>query len=228
MTTYFTDKAFRFLRALEHNNEREWFHAHKADYETHLREPFQRLLTDLQPDLATVSLHYRADPKKMNGSLFRIHRDTRFSNNKAPYKNWQSARLFHERHRETAAPAWYLQLRPDDSFFAAGIWNPESPVLRQIRQFIVDNPAGWKSAAHAPTFRRRYRMSESDMLVRRPRGFPEDFPFIDDLRHRNFVFMRSLDADLITGPGLRQTLIRALKAPAPFMGYLCAALALAF
>ena len=176
MTTYFTNKAFRFLRALERNNEREWFHAHKADYEAHLREPFQRLLTDLQPDLATVSLHYRADPKKMNGSLFRIHRDTRFSSNKAPYKNWQSARLYHERHRETPAPAWYLQLRPGDSFFAAGIWHPESAVLRQIRQFIVDNPAGWKAAAHAPAFRRRYRMSEADMLVRRPRGFRRTSP----------------------------------------------------
>ena len=228
MPTYFTDKTFRFLRTLARNNEREWFHAHKPDYEAHVREPFQRLLIDLQPDLATVSLHYRADPKKVNGSLFRIHRDTRFSNNKAPYKNWQSARLYHERHRETPAPAWYLQLRPGDSFFAAGIWRPDSPVLRQIRQFIVDNPASWKAAAHAPAFRRRYRMSGTDMLVRRPRGFPEDFAFIDDLRHRNFVFMRSLDDDVVTGPRLRQVLARDLAATAPFMDYLCAALELEF
>lgn len=228
MTHYFTDKAFRFLRALSRNNGREWFHAHKADYETHLREPFQRLLADLQPDLATVSLHYRADPKKVNGSLFRIHRDTRFSRNKAPYKDWQSARLFHERHRETAAPAWYLQLRPGNCFFAAGIWHPESPVLRQLRQFIVDNPAGWKAAAHAPAFRRRYRLSEADMLVRPPRGFPPDFAWIDDLRRRNFVAVRDLEDSLLTGPRLRQTLVRDLKATASFMDYLCAALDLEF
>ena len=95
MATYFSDKTFRFLRALARNNEREWFHAHKADYEAHVRDPMQRLVSDLQPDLATVSLHYRADPKAVGGSLYRIHRDIRFSRNKTPYKTWQGMRLFH-------------------------------------------------------------------------------------------------------------------------------------
>lgn len=228
MATYFSDKTFRFLRALARNNEREWFHAHKPDYDSHVREPLQRLVTDLQPDLATVSLHYRADPKAVGGSLYRIHRDIRFSRNKTPYKTWQGARLFHERFRETIAPLWYLHLQPGNCFVAAGIWRPESPALRRIRQFIVDNPAGWKAAAHAPAFRRRYRMGEDDMLVRPPRGFPADFAFIDDLRHRNFIALRDIDDSVVTGPRLRQVLARDLKATAPFMDYLCAALDLEF
>ncbi|MFZ7094842.1 DUF2461 domain-containing protein [Luteimonas dalianensis] len=228
MASYFTDKTFRFLRALARNNEREWFHAHKADYEAHVRDPMQRLVSDLQPDLATVSLHYRADPKAVGGSLYRIHRDIRFSRNKTPYKTWQGMRLFHERFRETIAPLWYLHLQPGNCFVAAGIWRPESPALRRIRQFIVDNPAGWKAAAHAPAFRRRYRMGTDDMLVRPPRGFPADFAFIDDLRHRNFIALRDLDDDVVTGPRLRQALARDLKATAPFMDYLCAALDLEF
>ena len=63
MTSSFRDKSFRFLRALACNNERAWFQAHKADYEAHVRAPFLRLLLDLQPALAEVSEHYRADPK---------------------------------------------------------------------------------------------------------------------------------------------------------------------
>src|SRR3546814_13504845 len=51
MTTYFPDKSFRFLRALARNNERAWFQAHKADYEAHVRSPFQALQADRQPDL---------------------------------------------------------------------------------------------------------------------------------------------------------------------------------
>lgn len=228
MSAYFSDKSFRFLRALARNNSREWFHAHKPDYEAHVREPFRRLLSDLQPDLAGISLHYRADPKSVGGSLFRIHRDTRFSGNKAPYKTWQGARLFHARSRETAAPSWYLHLQPGNSFFAAGIWHPESPVLRQIRQFIVDNPAGWRKAVHAPAFRRRYRLSEQEMLVRPPRGFPADFAYVDDLRHKNFIAVRDLDDATITGPRLRQALARDLKGSAPLVDYLCAALDLEF
>lgn len=228
MPTYFSDKTFRFLRGLARNNEREWFLAHKPDYEAHVREPLQRLVTDLQPDLAEVSLHYRADPKTVGGSLYRIHRDIRFSRNKTPYKTWQGMRLFHERFRETIAPLWYLHLQPGNCFIAAGIWRPESPALRQLRQFIVDNPAAWETAAHAPAFRRRYRMSTDDMLVRPPRGFPEDFPRIDDLRHRNFIVLRDLPDTTVTGPRLRQVLARDLKATAPFMDYLCAALDLEF
>ena len=140
MSTYFTDKSLKFLRALARHNERAWFQAHKADYEAHVREPFQRLLGDLQVPLARVSTHFRSDPAKVGGSLFRIHRDTRFSNDKTPYKTWQGARLFHERHRQVPAPSFYLHLQPGQSFVGAGLWHPEPPVQQQIRQFIFDNP----------------------------------------------------------------------------------------
>jgi uncharacterized protein (TIGR02453 family) len=228
MTTYFSDKAFRFLRALARHNERSWFHAHKQDYDAHVRDPLQRLVTDLQPDLAEVSPHFRADPRTVGGSLYRIQRDTRFANDKRPYKTWQGARLFHARRKELASPLFYLHIEPDNCFVAAGLWRPESPTLRQLRQFIVDNPAGWKAAAHAPAFRRRYAMDDEDMLVRPPRGFPADFPFLDDLRRRSFVAWRALDDDAVTGPRLRQVLAKDLHALAPFMDYLCAALDLEF
>ena len=122
MTTYFSDKSFRFLRGLARHNERTWFHAHKQDYEAHVREPFLRLLGDLQPPLAEVSTHYRADPRKVGGSLFRIHRDTRFASDKAPYKGWQGARLYHERSREVPAPSYYLHLQPGGCFVGGGLF----------------------------------------------------------------------------------------------------------
>lgn len=228
MSTYFTSKSFSFLRRLARNNERAWFHAHKADYERHVREPFQRLLGDLQAPLADISPHFRADPKAVGGSLFRIQRDTRFSGDKAPYKSWQGARLFHERRREVAAPSFYLHLQPGGSFIGGGLWHPQPDTQRRIRQFIVDNPGSWKAAAHAPALRRRFAMEESDMLVRPPRGFPADFAFIDDLKHRNWVLWRTLDDDTMTGPGLLRTVTRDLNALAPFLDYLCAALDLEF
>ncbi|TKS54072.1 DUF2461 domain-containing protein [Luteimonas yindakuii] len=228
MPAYFSDQSLRFLHNLSRHNERDWFHAHRADYETHVREPFQRLLADLQPDLAAVSLQFRADPRPVGGSLFRIHRDTRYAHDKSPYKRWQGAKLFHARHREVPTPSWYIHLQPGENFLAAGIWHPETPVLRRIRQFLVDNPQGWRRAAHDPALQRRWRLSEDEMLVRVPRGYPEDFEFRDDLRRRNFVIVRALDDATMTGPRLRQTIARELAATAPFMDYLCAALDLEF
>ena len=228
MASYFSDKSFRFLRALARHNERSWFHAHKADYEAYVREPFQRLLGDLQPALAGISLHYRADPKPVGGSMFRIQRDTRYAHDKTPYKPWQGARLFHYRRREVAAPSFYIHLEPGASFVGAGLWHPETHTQRRVRQFIFDNPGAWKAAAHAPAFSRRYTLGTRDMLVRPPRGYPPEFAHIDDLRRRNFTASRALDDANMTGPRLRATLERDLEALAPFVDYLCAALDLEF
>jgi len=228
MSTYFSPASLAFLHDLALHNNKTWFSTHKADYEQQVRVPFLRLITDLQPALAQVSPHFRADPRKVGGSLFRIYRDCRFSRNKSPYKTWQGARLFHYRHKQVPAPSFYIHLAPDASFVGAGIWHPESATQRRIRQFIFDNPAHWQSAVHDPAIKRRYQFESSEKLVRPPLGFPTDFAFIDDLKQRNWVLCRPLADSTMTGSNLRQILGRDLIQLAPFMDYLCAALELEF
>ena len=228
MTRYFSDASFKFLRGLARHNDKAWFDAHRKEYEAQVRQPFLRLITDLQPAIAAISPHYRADPRGVGGSLFRIHRDARFSNDKSPYKSWQGARLFHERRREVAAPSFYLHLQPGQSFVGAGLWHPETHTQRKVRQFILENPSSWRKTAHDPKLRRRFDLDDSQMLARPPRGFPADFEFIDDLRHRNWAFLRPLEDATMTGPRLRKTVETDLLALAPFVDYLCAALDLEF
>lgn len=227
MSQYFTDKTFKFLRGLARNNQREWFQAHKEDYEQYLKQPFQRLITDLQPDLLAVSEHYRADPKGVGGSLFRIHRDTRFSNDKTPYKPWGGARFFHARNRQIEAPSFYLHVQPGRSFVGAGVWHPEPDTQRKIRQFLFDNPGSWKAATRSPTFKRRYEM-DGETLTRPPRGFPADHELIDDIKRKDFVAGAPLDDSVILGPKLRQTMAEHFRGLGPFVDYLCAALDLEF
>ena len=226
MSTYFNDKTFRFLRALARNNSRPWFEEHRKDYEAHLKGPFQRLIADLEPDLLTISPHYRADPRGNGGSLFRIHRDTRFSNDKTPYKTWGGARFFHARSKQVPAPSFYLHIQPGNSFLGGGIWHPEPEVQRRIREFLVDNPAGWQ-AVKSPAFRRRYEFW-GDTLVRPPRGFPADHPLIDDLKRKDFTAGYALDDEVVLGPRLRQAVVSGFKGVAPLVDYLCAALELEF
>ncbi|TXH67103.1 MAG: DUF2461 domain-containing protein [Lysobacteraceae bacterium] len=228
MSVYFTDRSFKFLRGLARHNNRTWFHAHKSEYDAHVRTPFQSLLTDLQPVLREVSAHYRSEPKTIGGSLFRIQRDTRFSGDKAPYKSWQGARLFHVRGRDVEAPSFYLQLQPGNCFIGAGLWHPEPETLRRVRQFIVDNPGSWSAAAHAAAFRKRFDLDDSEMLTRPPRGYPADAPHLDDLRRKNYVAWRSLDDATLIGPRLLAVVGEDLRRLAPFADYLCAALDLEF
>jgi uncharacterized protein (TIGR02453 family) len=224
--TYFTPATFRFLRALARNNRRNWFDAHRAEYEAAVREPFLALIGDLQTPLATISPHFRADPRRIGGSLFRIHRDTRFANDKTPYKTWAGARLYHERRREVAAPSFYLHVQPGNCFVGAGLWHPETPTLGRVRDFVADNPAAWKRAT-PHRFRERFAF-RGDSLKRPPRGFDPRHELIDDLKRRSFAAGEDFDDALACSARLRPFVIDGLRALAPMVDYLCAALDLEF
>lgn len=225
--TYFTTATFRFLRALDRHNDREWFHAHKNDYERHVREPFLQLVTDLQAPLAKISAHYRADPRKNGGSLHRIYRDTRYSHNKLPYKGWQGSRFFHERRHEIQAPGFYLHIEPDDCFAGGGMWHPESDALKHIREFLVDNPAAWKRATQSKAFRERLQLG-GESLVRAPRGYDPEHELIDDLKRKDFVAITALSEELACSDKLLPWTIATFKQVAPMIDYLCAAQELEF
>lgn len=227
MSTYFSPDTLKFLRALARNNNRPWFHAHAADYERHVREPFLNLIADLQTPLAKISPHLRADPRKSGGSLFRIHRDTRFAGDKTPYKTWAGARLFHERRREVAAPSFYLHIAPKDCFAGGGIWHPEPPTLKRIRDFLVDNPAAWKRATRGKAFLQHFAFW-GDSLSRPPRGYDAQHELIEDLKRRNFAAGEEFSEAVACSTELLPTVVATFKRLAPMIDYLCAALDLEF
>lgn len=225
--TYFTPATLRFLRALDRHNSREWFHAHKDNYEQHVREPFLALIGDLAEPLAKISTHYRADTSKVGGSLFRIHRDVRFSHNKLPYKPWAGARLSHERRREIAAPSFYIHIQPDHCFVGGGLWQPENHTLRNIREFMIDNPAAWKRASRSTVFRRHFEMA-GESLKRPPRGFDPEHELIVDLKRKSFAAVETISDDFACSDRLRPYIVTNMKRLAPMLDYLCAAQNLEF
>ena len=224
---YLTADAFKFFRDLSRHNERAWFHANKARYEAVVRDPFLRLIADLADPLATISPHFVADPKPVGGSLFRIQRDTRFANDKSPYKTWAGARFFHARGKQVEAPLFYLQIAPGDCFVAAGLWHPQPETQRRVRNFLVDNPAAWKRAVHTPAFRKRFELG-GESLSRPPRGFDPGHELIEDLKRKDFVVSRTFEDKMALDPRLRHGVIQDCKRMAPMIDYLCAALDLEF
>ena len=228
MTAYFSDASFKFLHGLAAHNNKTWFNDHKPQYEEHLRQPFLRLIGDLQPDIEAISPHFRADPRTVGGSLYRIQRDARYSHDKSPYKTWQGARFYHERRRLQIVPLFYLHLQPGNCFLGGGLWHPEPENMRKVRQFIFDNPASWERAVRDPAITRRFAMDTDEKLQRPPRGYPADHPHIEDLKQRNWVYSRPLTDAQMCSPQLRQTLVKDYTTLAPFIDYLCAALDLEF
>jgi uncharacterized protein (TIGR02453 family) len=224
---YFTPHTFTFLRALKRNNNREWFQANKARHEEHVKTPFLRLIADMQGPLAKISTHFRADPKPVGGSLFRIYRDTRFAKDKTPYKTHAGAYFFHARNKQVHAPGFYLHIEPGACFVGAGVWHPDPQAQKRIRDFLVNNPASWTKATQSTAFRKQFELG-GESLSRPPRGYDAAHPLIEDLKRKDFVASRALDDDTVLGTGLLREVEKSFAGIAPMVDYLCAALDLEF
>jgi len=224
---HFTSKTFAFLRDLAANNRREWFQANRERYEEHVRAPALHLIAGFGPHLDRISPHFEADPRPVGGSLFRLHRDTRFARDKSPYKTTVGIQFRHEAGASAHAPGFYLHVAPGASFAGAGAWHPDGPALKRIRDAICADPAAWKRAAHGRRFRARLELG-GDALARPPRGYDPEHPLVDDLRRKDFYGLAALDRKTVAGPHLTRELAAIYRAGAPLVGFLCKALGLPF
>ena len=219
----FSHATFQFLDELAANNERAWFEANKQRYETQVREPALAFIAAMAPMLETFAPHFRADPRKMGGSLMRIHRDTRFSRNKAPYKTNIGIQFRHELGKDVHAPGFYVHVAADGCFLGAGCWHPEADVLKKIRDRVAQKPEKWFVARDDREFTSQWQLT-GDRLTRPPRGYDADHPAIEDIKRKDFIAMAPLSFNDVTESGLVRLASQRFAAAAPLMNFLCAAL----
>jgi uncharacterized protein (TIGR02453 family) len=239
-TAYFTPASFQFLRDLARHNDKEWFARHKPQYEERVRGPALRLIADLAAPLAGISPHLVANPRPVGGSLFRIHRDTRFSKDKSPYKTHVGMSFYHAATKATArgdagnaapgrldAPGFYLHVQPGESFIGGGLWHPQPQTVQRVRQYMLNNPASWKKATRARPFTPHYAL-DGDSLVRPPPGYDPQHELIVDIKRKDFVATSRLTEAELCAPGLVRRVTARYAALASMIDWLCGALDLEF
>jgi len=227
----FEPSALTFLRGLARHNERPWFEARRAIWERQLRDPMRALVEEMDLRLAAFAPEVIGDPRR---SVFRIHRDIRFSKDKSPYKTHVSCQFFHRDARhgagqdaEGAGAGFYFQIAPGECFAAAGIWMPARPALERLRDALAADHETFEAIVTAPAFRRlARRLDEESMLVRTPRGYAPDHPAARWLRYRSFTVSRVLGDAQALGPGLPRRLETIFRTLTPFVRWLNAALGL--
>ncbi len=222
---HFGPELFEFLSDLRRNNRREWFLANKGRYEVEVRDPMLRFIGDFAGPLRKISRHFVADAKPSGGSLFRLHRDTRFSRDKSPYKTNVAAHFRHEAARDAHAPGFYLHLEPDQVFLAAGLWHPDGDALAQVRQAIVDKPALWRRALSGQAFRARCSLS-GDGLVRPPKGYDPTHPLIDDIKRKDFVAVTRFTEKQACARDFLDQCAEAYRVQSPLVAFVTGALGL--
>ena len=223
----FGPQAVEFLADLQSNNKRAWFEKNKARYENDVREPALEFVRQMAPELEQISAHFVASDKKAGGSLMRIHRDTRFSKDKSPYKMNVGLQFRHEQGKDIHAPGFYVHLEIGQCFLGAGMWHPEPEALAAVREAITGHPQAWKKIRDARPFRRHFDF-EGESLKRAPKGFDPDHPMIDDLRRKDHIAVHRFDQSAMFEPGFVRAITQRFKAATAYMQFQCEAVGVAF
>jgi uncharacterized protein (TIGR02453 family) len=221
---YFTTELFRFLDELKAHNERAWFEANKARFETAVRGPALSLIGDLGPRLAKISREIVADARPVGGSLMRIHRDIRFSRDKTPYKTDIGFFFRHRAGKDAVAPGLYLSLQPGGSMAGGGVWQPAPPALQRIRDAIVAHPRKWQKLIAELRAAPGGLSFHGETLKRPPQGFDAAHPCIEDLKRKSFAVGVGLSDEVVTSARFMDLLLERYRIMLPFLRFLAEAL----
>lgn len=228
----FGPDALAFLRGLERHNEKAWFEANRARYQESVRGPLAALVEEVDVRLATIAPEIVGDPRR---SMFRIHRDVRFSNDKRPYKTSAAAWFPHRdagRGAGDAAAAhggagFYVDIGPTTSFIGGGIWMPPRPTLARVRAAIDEDHETLRAILEEPARRRRFgALSPEARLTRMPRGYAPDHDAADLLRYQSFTLGRVLTERELFSRRLPDVLARDFGRLLPLVRWLNGALGL--
>jgi uncharacterized protein (TIGR02453 family) len=216
MVQSFPSKSLTFLRALKRNNTRDWFHAHKDDYEAHLRAPMIAIVEQLAADFPSFAPELVADPKV---SMFRQWRDTRFSEDKTPLKTNVAAVFPNRVLGRMNGAGLYFEIAPTWVWIGGGVYAPDSAQLHALRTHIAAHHRQLDAIVRSPGFKKIGGL-KGDTASRVPRGFASDHPAADYLRHKQFLGSREEPAALATSPTFYKELVKTLKTLAPLIRFL--------
>jgi uncharacterized protein (TIGR02453 family) len=172
----FPADATAFFDELEAHNDRAWWQANKARFEASVRDPMRALLADLEPRHGTFH-------------AFRMHRDTRFSKDKSPYKTAHAAAGETE-----GGVSLYVQLDRTGLFVGGGVYHPMRDQLARYRQALLDDATGpaLVDAVAAARANGVDVTAGGETLRTAPRGVPRDHPRLDLLRWKGCIVSRAL------------------------------------
>jgi uncharacterized protein (TIGR02453 family) len=222
----FADGDGSFFRKLAKNNERDWFLAHKTEFEEGWNAPMKALLAEVRDAVDARYAHCDLDEPK----VFRIFRDVRFSKDKSPYKTHLGGFVPLKRAGKKATDlpmALYFHVGAKERFGAAGHYMMEPDSLARFRGAVADDKRGRELARIlAALDKKGFGADSHDRLKRVPKGFDPEHPRAELLKRKGLtVSFPPVPAPLMTTPRLVKWLADGCKATATLVEWLAFATA---
>ena len=194
MRTCFSREFFDTLRDIRLNNNRDWYLVNKSRV-SDARNEMEEFANSLIPLVRKFDKNIgQLDAKE---TMYKQHRDIRFSPDKTPYKSYISSVLFYGSKRMGGnIPCYYLHLEDRSGMIAGGVHAPEPQTLKKIREEIFYNVDEFKSIINKKEFVKYFKtINSEDRLKTAPKGFPKDWEDIDLLRNKEYCPAFFFDID---------------------------------
>ncbi|MFZ5896243.1 MAG: DUF2461 domain-containing protein [Myxococcota bacterium] len=216
----FADADAKFFKALAKNQKREWFAAHKAEFEEGYQAPLKELLAEVRAGVDKAYKHSELEEPK----LFRIFRDVRFSKDKSPYKTHASGVIQTKRTGKiTEVPmALYFHVGQPNSFAAAGHYMMDPRSLNGFRAAVADEKRGRElDKILASLVKKGFQAHSYDFYKRVPKGFDPDHPRAEHLKRKGLtVGFPAFPKGILASPKLVPWVVTHAKAAAPLVEWL--------
>ena len=211
-----------FLSDLAADNDKAWFEANRKTYERALKQPMVGLVEALGERLEAFAPEYRAVPAK---AISRLHRDTRFSADKSPFKTEISAVFPRHGAPKEEVAGFFFSLSPRGVRVVGGSFLPGPPQLAALQAAWAGDPEEFRRIVRDPTLVEAMGELQGERYQRVPRGYPADHPAADLLRAKQAYFEAWLPPGLAEEPRLADELAERFRRLTPFVRYLDRALA---
>lgn len=207
-----------FITDLRQNNNREWFEDNRDRYED-ARADFISFIGVWLMEIEKFDDSVTGmDPRRC---MFRIYRDSRFSNNKTPFKTNLGARILpggsKALHLRTG---YYLNVEPGACRVSGGAFRPEPDWLNAIRDRLVRDSSKMRKILNARSFKANFGTLGGEAVKTAPRGYAKDHPDIDLIRYKSLLARHPLDDGRLTRPGFLKHIARVCRAMKPLKDYL--------
>ena len=218
-----TQMILDYLTELSTNNNREWYHAHKAEYQAangQFEELIQALILRIGEFDGSILGHA---PRELT---FKLVRDTRFSHDKSPYNPAFRAHIS-SMGKLPIPVGYYLMLKPGgQSFLGGGLFTDMfKDATRMVRDYISEHGSEWEAIITAPTFQEHFTVGGS-ALKNVPAGYEKDHPQAEYLKYKSWYLEYPIqDKDLVDSNLFLTKAADIFRLMKPFNDYLNSALA---
>lgn len=205
----------QFLSDLRENNSRDWFQAHRADYER-AKSTFHKMIAMTIERIGEFDPVIRAIEVK--STVYRINRDTRFSPDKSPYKVHLGSYI-NPLGTKSLHGGYYLHLEPGSCGVGSGPYWLPTEVLTAVRRDIVARTDAFRSIMEDPTFKANFQSFGMNHLKTLPKGFDKDYPYPEYLRPKDYTLWYDLSDNFLKSDDWLDVVADKFALMKPFMDF---------